>query len=87
MNFKLNFLATGIGSLPYVDIDKAVGLVLENLPQIPYWPQLPRGGYKENMVAQYTEAMPCVKVDETGEGIFDTSGDTTPYLEGFMKTI
>lgn len=86
MDFRLNFLATGIGSLPHLDIDKAVGVVLENLTQIPYWPQLPMRGYNENMVAQYTEAMPCVKVDEAGERVyFDTSGDIIPYLEGFYE--
>ena len=86
MDFKLNFLATGIGSLPHLDIDKAVELVLKNLPKTPYWPQLPKRGYKENMVAQFTEAMPCVRVDEAGERVyFDTSGDITSELELFYE--
>lgn len=84
--FKLNFFATGIGSLPHLVIDEAVRLVSENLSQVPYWPQLPKRGYKENMVAQYAEAMPCVRVDETGERVyFDTSGDTTSELEVFYE--
>ena len=39
---------TGIGSVPFTDPQETVALVLETLPQIPYWPQMVRLGYLED---------------------------------------
>ncbi|MFH1129037.1 MAG: methionine synthase, partial [Candidatus Omnitrophota bacterium] len=59
---NLRGLATGIGSLPYEDPAKAVDLVLKYLPQIPFWPQLPKLGGCEGMVAQFAQNLPCLKI-------------------------
>lgn len=64
MNFK--GLATGIGSLPHEDPAKAVDLVLKYLPQIPFWPQLPKLGGREGMVAQFAQNLPCLKISLDG---------------------
>ena len=37
--------ATGIGSVPFTDPEETVALILETLPQIPYWPQMVRLGF------------------------------------------
>ncbi len=44
--------ATGIGSVPFTDPRETVALILETLPQIPYWPQMVQLGFLEEMTAQ-----------------------------------
>ncbi len=63
---NLKGLATGIGSLPLVDAQKAVDLILRYLPQAPFWPQLPKTGSREGMIAQFTENLPGLKIDDNG---------------------
>jgi len=46
-------LATGIGSLPFVEPAEAVELVYRYLPSIPHWPQLPRRGTEEGFILQF----------------------------------
>jgi len=55
---KLKGLATGIGSLPHTDSEAAVEFVLRFLPQIPFWPQLPKLGANEGMTAQFMQNLP-----------------------------
>lgn len=57
------FSTTGIGSLPHTDAAEAVELVLGSF-DIPFWPQLPRLGFRELMIPQYSEGMPGLRVDE-----------------------
>jgi hypothetical protein len=54
---------TGIGSVPFTDPEETVALVLETLPQIPYWPQMVQLGYLEEMAAQAARGLPGLKVD------------------------
>lgn len=58
---ELNGLATGIGSLPYKNADEALEVIFKYLPEIPFWPQLPKRDHREGMVAQYGENLPCMK--------------------------
>jgi len=61
MNFK--GLATGIGSLPLVDPQIAVDLILRYLPMTPFWPQLPKSNLREGMLAQFSENLPGLKFE------------------------
>ncbi len=63
MNFNPFFLPIGIGTLPYQDSYQASEIILKYFPESPYWPQLPSRGYREEMLAQFTEGMPGVVVD------------------------
>ena len=62
MSARLEFgcLPTGIGSMPHTDADEAGSLIMKYLPDIPFWPQLPRRSPKENMVVQFSEGFPGV---------------------------
>lgn len=82
---KLTGLATGIGSLPLTDADMAVDLVLKYLPQIPFWPQLPKRNIREGMLAQFSENIPCLKV--TSEGLFFDPQDKDRELEKFYDRV
>jgi hypothetical protein len=76
-------MATGIGSMPFEDVDRAVELSLTSLPEAPFWPQLPGLGLNEQMEIQYSEGMPRAKIDrEKGRMYVDTSGD---YSEEFAE--
>ncbi|MFZ5448231.1 MAG: methionine synthase [Thermodesulfobacteriota bacterium] len=55
--------ATGIGSVPFTDAREIVALILETLPQIPYWPQMVQLGFLEDMTAQSARGLPALKLD------------------------
>jgi hypothetical protein len=78
-------LATGIGSLPHEDADEAVDFVFKYLPNIPFWPQLPKRNIREGMVAQFSENLPCLKV--TADGLFFDSHGIENELEAFYGRI
>ncbi len=81
------FLATGIGSMPFSDAERAASLALEKLPEAPVWPQLPRIDSREQMEIQYSEGMPRAIVNaQTGSMHFDTSGDYSDDLAGFYES-
>jgi hypothetical protein len=58
-----NCRTTGIGSTPHTDPAEAIALVQETCPDIPFWPQLPRRAFRENMYAQFSEYLPGIHVD------------------------
>ncbi|RMG91910.1 MAG: methionine synthase [Candidatus Dadabacteria bacterium] len=65
-------LPTGIGSLPHTDPAPAVDAVLRHLPEIPFWPQLPRRSPLEGMVPQYVEGFPVgddLRLPDAEEGV------------------
>jgi hypothetical protein len=64
MSALTSLATTGIGSVPFTDPQETVALVLETLPQIPYWPQMVQLGYLEEMAAQAARGLPALKVDE-----------------------
>ena len=83
MNFK--GLATGIGSLPLIDAQKAVDLILRYLPVAPFWPQLPKTNSREGMIAQFSENLPGLKID--GSGLHFSSQDKEKELELFSRIL
>ncbi len=56
-NFKPNFLATGVGSIPLTDGQDALDLIWKSVPHAPHWPQLPRLGAESSFVGQYLNAL------------------------------
>jgi len=82
MSFKPKFMPTGIGSMPFKDIDHAIDVSLTRMAAgAPIWPQLPAFGLREQMEIQYSEGMPNAVIDEVkGRMYFDTAAD---YSEGF----
>lgn len=67
---------TGIGSLPYADIDEAMSCVLEHTPLLPAAPQLPRRDPAEGMLSQAVAGLPGVQVDDEGRVTIDGDGLT-----------
>jgi methionine synthase II (cobalamin-independent) len=85
MTYTFDCIATGIGSLPIKDADKAAALSLQYFPEAPIWPQLPQRDFREHMDGQYSESLPGLRLDEKKSRFyFDTSQDLTPELENFF---
>jgi len=84
-----NCRATGIGSTPHTDAVSAVGFVLETFRQVPFWPQLPRRAFRENMYAQFSQHLPGVRIEEEEERIWVELGagwpeEATPFYTAFL---
>ena len=72
---RFDFDATGIGSLPFKDAKSACRAVLDNIQSIPFWPQLPKRSFLENMYAQFAEHLPGVVIDQSRRTIHvETTG-------------
>ncbi|MFZ2055674.1 MAG: hypothetical protein WAU81_15905 [Candidatus Aminicenantales bacterium] len=86
MSFNPQGLATAIGSLPHQSPEAACRVILDSVPEIPVWPQLPAADFREGMEIQYSEGLPGVVLDPVGRRMhFDTGGDITPELEKFYE--
>src|SRR4030042_2603177 len=83
---NLQGLATGIGSLPHQDVDAALDLIFKYVPQIPFWPQLPKRDIREGMIAQFSENLPFLKVNKDGLQ-FSAPATRDEELEMFYEKI
>lgn len=80
--------ATGIGSVPFTDARETVALILETLPQIPYWPQMVQLGYLEDMTAQSARGLPALKLDVANRTVLlDPDVPRDEALAQFYETI
>lgn len=80
MKIKEKFLTSGIGSLPYLDARKSVKDICASF-DIPFWPQFPKRGFRENMFVQFAEGLPALIIDEENRRIFvDTGKDLSEGL-------
>jgi hypothetical protein len=55
--------ATGIGSVPFTDPEATVAMILESMPLMPYWPQMVRLGFAEEMTPQSVGGLPGFLAD------------------------
>ncbi len=74
---KGDLSTTAMGIMPHTDIDEALELAFTM--DIPFWPQLPRVSYYEDMYVQAMEGFPGVIIDEEHTRI---SVDTDRFMEG-----
>lgn len=82
-----NCRVTGLGSTPHTDSGTAVDFILETFPDVPFWPQLPRRAFRENMYAQFSEYLPGARVEEKEEHIWiELSGDWLDQAEAFYAS-
>jgi len=60
---------------------------METIPEIPIWPQLPNTNFREQMEAQYSEAVPNVVIDDSKEKMYINTGEeSTAELEKFYES-
>ncbi len=88
MAFSPCCLPAAVGSLPHLNPQDAVDLMLKHIPEIPVWPQLPKSGYLESMYIQFSGGMPFVQLDSSRERMYmDISGDIYGELEKFYTRV
>jgi hypothetical protein len=81
---EFNFLTTHVGSMPQETLNGLTGY-LQNLLDVPAWPQLPHRSFHESMYAQYSPTLPAICEDAVQEKVyFNTSADITDALEAFI---
>jgi methionine synthase II (cobalamin-independent) len=85
--FQAKGLATLIGSLPLADHNEAQDLILEYMPDIPMWAQLPVNR-QEGMMAQFTPGLPGL-CHENGKLFVNTDDEAfdselLQFYEDFM---
>ncbi|MFA4836542.1 MAG: hypothetical protein WC749_10790 [Dehalococcoidia bacterium] len=72
MNFEPNCQTTAMGIMPHKDAERALKLALSL--DIPFWPQLPRATFSEDMFAQLADGFPGARIDLEGRRVdFDTA--------------
>ncbi|MCU0821549.1 MAG: hypothetical protein MUC95_03630 [Spirochaetes bacterium] len=78
--------ATGIGSLPHQDADAACAHLLDRYIDIPCWPQMVQTDFREGMMIQYAENLPCLTIDLSRNEIsYDKSADKDKALLKFFE--
>jgi hypothetical protein len=83
LNFPGNCRTTAMGIMPHTDIGKALDLSLSL--DIPFWPQLPRVSYYEDMYVQASEQFPGIIVDIENERISFDSARFEKELPGYSQ--
>jgi methionine synthase II (cobalamin-independent) len=63
---RFNFVATGVGTMPFTEPAAACTLIFQHVPEAPHWPQLLRASSSEGMIDQFLEGAPGV-VEEGGK--------------------
>jgi hypothetical protein len=76
LKFKGELATTAMGILPHEEMDEALSLALS--VDIPFWPQLPRVSFYEDMYVQAMEGFPGAIVDEEHRRIYV---DTEKFYE------
>jgi methionine synthase II (cobalamin-independent) len=78
-----NFKATGIGSVPSVGAQDTCLHILEQLPEIPFWPQLVKRTHLEDVNIQFSEGLPLLEIIEDKRSLAVTSSDKESELVAF----
>jgi methionine synthase II (cobalamin-independent) len=84
-----NFMATGVGSVPFEDVEKTCSDILEYLPLIPFWPQFVKRTYLEDMKIQYSEGLPFLEIVEKKRSLVvsqtkNVESELATFYEHFM---
>ncbi len=72
IDWKANCQTTAMGIMPHTDIKRAIELALSL--DIPFWPQLPKVSFYEDMYVQSSQNFPGIVVEpETQRVVFDSA--------------
>ena len=61
MPFAGNLITTGMGILPHKEMERALSVAMS--VDIPFWPQLPKMNYFEDMYVQASENFPGIVLE------------------------
>jgi len=88
-SFSFNFMATGVGSVPFLDVDDTCQRILKIFPDIPFWPQFVKRSHLEDMSVQASQGLPLIKINHEKNSIYITSvndqdSELISFYEHFM---
>lgn len=83
--FVAELQTTGIGSLPFTNPVEAARFVLNAELSIPFWPQLPQRDFRELMIPQYSEGLPCASIDTDKKDVVCSIERRAESLEEFYE--
>ncbi|MGC7845919.1 hypothetical protein ACP3TJ_02470 [Desulforudis sp. 1088] len=74
--WKPEGLITGIGSIPFLEPEPAIEMIMQTLPRAPHWPQLPKRGDMEGFVLQFLSPLiECGILARDGEKVYFATED------------
>ena len=82
-------MATGVGSVPFLDVDTTCQRLLTFFPSIPFWPQFVRLSPLEDMIIQASQGFPLVELNPQKNSIRIKTTDSADtelisFYEHFM---
>lgn len=82
-------MATGVGSVPFEDIERTCADILKYHPLIPFWPQFVKRTHLEDMKIQYSEGFPFLEIDEKKRALVvsqtkNIESELASFYEHFM---
>jgi hypothetical protein len=85
MDVVFNYMATGIGSVPFLDVEGTCKGILELCPNIPFWPQFVKRSPLEDMTIQASQGLPLIKLKREGSIYLDPSDNQEDELINFYE--
>ncbi len=88
--YEFDFMITGIGSVPFLDMDETCLLIKENFLNMPFWPQFVKRSPYEDMIIQFSEGIPFLRVSEEKRAVFAIKSNSpekelTCFYESFFS--
>ena len=80
---SFNFAATGIGSVPFLDVEGTCRRILDTCREIPFWPQFVLRSPHEEMTIQYSEGLPFLELKKDQRTLVVSSHDMESDLITF----
>jgi hypothetical protein len=69
-------MATGVGSVPFLDVETTCQHILKFFPDIPFWPQFVKLSHFEDMTIQASQRFPRIEMDTNKKSLFIHTIDT-----------
>jgi len=63
-SLDFGFMATGIGSVPFLEVEETCREINQLFPHMPFWPQFVKRSYLEDMSVQYSEGLPLIEINQ-----------------------
>ena len=85
-SLEFGFMATGIGSVPFLEVEATCRDINRLFPHMPFWPQFVKRSYFEDMSVQYSEGLPLLVVNEEKRSLtVSPSGEREMELVKFYE--
>ncbi|MBW1714211.1 MAG: methionine synthase [Deltaproteobacteria bacterium] len=88
-SLSFNFKATGVGSVPFLDVDNTCQRILEIFHDIPFWPQFVKRSSLEDMSIQASQGLPLLRLNHeknaiTVHAVENSETELVAFYEHFL---